>query len=660
MLKTTAEVAKLKQINPNSTDIYKKGPIERYADRPVELEHICLADFVANYSFKTRGKSNDDQDNNNDEDFHVEELNPEGDEEHGTSKALKTYQLKNYSGSVTERKQPKVIRYCRFNIHQDEDNFFREQCLLFLPWTNEEDFEKSNFKSIYYVNNVVIKANYKKYNASDYDIQEILQEIEKQRRLEEQYDGEVFDPDHEEDNNDFVNVYEFDDNVIQPNVAAEINMEDVIVDKTIKFTVPDMLPDEEYYKLCDSLNTEQRDYLMYIINHFKSNSNPIYHFLSGPAGVGKSVLIRAINQAIIRIFRSSAGPSEGNEILLVAYTGMAAHNIGGMTTHSAFSLAANQGNTSLGMKADTANTFASKLWHLKLIIIDEISMLSSELLNQISLHLKQIFKSNEEFGGRSIIAVGDFAQLKPVGGSWVFQSKEFNRENKTSIIVENPQWKLFKLYKLTKIMRQADDQRFAEALSRVATGTNTAEDTEMFNSRCFTEENLPLEGQLATRLMSYNRQVDEYNTQRAMKISPNVSLKLTHRSVDKFIGNVSQRQKNQAIHELKTSKKKDTQNLVSDLELVVGLRYMVSTNIDVSDGLFNGARGVLKFFEIRNKQVECIYIEFQDQKIGTNARSSRKHIMAANNIPSTWTPITKIKKTFNILKGGVVQVMKYR
>ena len=652
MLKTNADLRKLMEIDPNSTDIYKQSPIDRYSNRPDELEDICLADFIAKFNFVSRGRpANDDDDDENLNDIEVEPV------EEDDSRKAKRYELKNNSGFISTRRQPKVIRYCRFNIHQDEHNFFREMCLLFYPWRSElQDIEEADCTKIYQDNEESIMQNYRRYNAVDMDIREVLREIEQDRRNEEELEAADGVDRNPEENTDYDNVYEYDDTIVQADAAFEMGMDAITVDKASKYTVPDMIRDDEFLKLCDSLNDRQRDYLMHLISRIKNDEGPIYDFISGGAGVGKSVLIRAMYQAIVRIYRSEPGPVDTNEVLLIAYTGMAAHNIGGMTAHGAFHLAANRGNTSAGLNPDTCNTISARLRNLKVIIIDEISMLSSELFNQISAHCKQIFNSTQEFGGRSVIVVGDLFQLQPVGGHWIFQAKDAGRQNSTSILTENPQWKPFKLFKLIDVMRQRDDLEFATALSRVANGTNTVEDVNMFNSRCFTEESLPQEAHHFIRLMPYNKQVDAYNLTRARTIALTSPMTITYLAVDKFIGHVSERQKRQATNEIEKLNKKDTQNLITSLELVVGLRYMISTNIDVSDGIFNGASGILRFIEVLHRRVQAVYIEFDDKKIGSIARSRRSGIMMANNLDNSWTPILQTRKTFNVLRNGSIQV----
>ena len=80
---------------------------------------------------------------------------------------------------------------------------------------------------------------------------------------------------------------------------------------------------------------------------------------------------------------------------------MAAFNISGCTLHQAFSLPFNQFNGSMPrLKDGKSNTLSSDYKDIKLIIIDEVSMMSMEQLFQIDDRLKQIFKTNLNFGGK--------------------------------------------------------------------------------------------------------------------------------------------------------------------------------------------------------------------------------------------------------------------
>lgn len=59
MLKSESEIS---QLDPNSEDIAKQGPIDRYANRPDDLEQICLAEFVSDYTYHGKGSRNSDDD----------------------------------------------------------------------------------------------------------------------------------------------------------------------------------------------------------------------------------------------------------------------------------------------------------------------------------------------------------------------------------------------------------------------------------------------------------------------------------------------------------------------------------------------------------------------------------------------------------------------
>ena len=83
-----------------------------------------------------------------------------------------------------------------------------------------------------------------------------------------------------------------------------------------------MLPDEEYLSLLRSLNLRQREFFNHIIHCIKCRDEPVYAFLSGGAGVGKSVVIRALYQSLYRILNLREGDNpDDTRVLLCAYMG---------------------------------------------------------------------------------------------------------------------------------------------------------------------------------------------------------------------------------------------------------------------------------------------------------------------------------------------------
>ena len=87
-----------------------------------------------------------------------------------------------------------------------------------------------------------------------------------------------------------------------------------------------------------------------------------------------------------------------------------------------------------------------------MIVIDEISMVGKRLLNFVDTRLQQLTGTKMDFGGISIIAVGDFYQLKPVLDDWNFHDPD---TEKGPLSLECNLWKEhFLMYELTQVMRQ--------------------------------------------------------------------------------------------------------------------------------------------------------------------------------------------------------------
>ena len=90
--------------------------------------------------------------------------------------------------------------------------------------------------------------------------------------------------------------------------------------------------------------------------------------------------------------------------------GFAASNISGQTICSAFHKKMYQATNLLS--ADELNTFRIRYRHLKVVIIDQISMVGNMTLSFIDTRLQQLTGTKAAFGGLSVIAVGDLYQLK--------------------------------------------------------------------------------------------------------------------------------------------------------------------------------------------------------------------------------------------------------
>lgn len=146
--------------------------------------------------------------------------------------------------------------------------------------------------------------------------------------------------------------------------------------------------------------------------------NPFYIFLSGGAEVGKSHCIHTIYQSAVRTLQKAGQKTDLPAVLLTAPTGKAAVNIGGTTLHNAFHLPVKQKGSQFAYRhpgSSTLNTMRATYCQLKILIIDEVSMVGAQTFSNVNLTLQEIFENEEPFGNISVSVVGDLMQLNPVG-----------------------------------------------------------------------------------------------------------------------------------------------------------------------------------------------------------------------------------------------------
>lgn len=133
-------------------------------------------------------------------------------------------------------------------------------------------------------------------------------------------------------------------------------------------------------------------------------------FFTGPAGTGKSVLMRAIIQEL----KQKLG-RDPERLAITASTGLAACNIGGMTLHSFAGIGLGKEDAQTLVKKIRRNPKAKNRWlRTKTLIIDEISMVDGELFDKLS-QIGRILRNNgRPWGGIQLVITGDFFQLPPV------------------------------------------------------------------------------------------------------------------------------------------------------------------------------------------------------------------------------------------------------
>ena len=171
---------------------------------------------------------------------------------------------------------------------------------------------------------------------------------------------------------------------------------------------------------------------------------------------------------------------------MLAPTGVAAINIGGSVFHSSLDIPKNVCREHIAsLPSERLSTLRYKLLGLKLIIIDEISMVSNRMLKYIHERLKQIFGTPDSlvFAGVSLIAVGDSYQLPPIKATPVFAPFKNDCFN-----ICHPMERVSD--ELDQIMRQQGDNSFTKVLNRIRVGSLDDEEFKILSARVVTKTDI--------------------------------------------------------------------------------------------------------------------------------------------------------------------------
>ena len=228
-------------------------------------------------------------------------------------------------------------------------------------------------------------------------------------------------------------------------------------------------------------------------------------FLTGKAGTGKTTFLRRLKQECPK------------QMAVVAPTGVAAINAEGVTIHSLFQLppqlflptpeARKQLFSEMQMRAQKQRV----LRNLELLVIDEVSMVRSDLLDTIDAVLRHIkHQPNHPFGGVQVLVIGDLFQLSPVAreeewrvlqdyyrGPYFFQAHVFQQLNPVYI-------------ELDHVFRQSNID-FVEILNQVRNNTLTSQSLQMLNARYLPEFKADEQNEYYIVLSTHNRKVDAIN-----------------------------------------------------------------------------------------------------------------------------------------------------
>ncbi len=238
-------------------------------------------------------------------------------------------------------------------------------------------------------------------------------------------------------------------------------------------------------------------------------------FLTGKAGTGKTT------------FLSEFVRKTTKKHIVLAPTGIAAINAGGVTIHSMFGLPPRtflptyeriDGNIALNI-ADLMLHFKYRkeklklLREIELIIIDEVSMLRADVLDMMDHSLRFVRRSDKRFGGVQMLFIGDLYQLPPV----VRDEHVLKRYYNSPFFFESHALKEVPLItiELTTVYRQTDET-FLEILNDIREGVVGDIDFEMLNRRYIPDFEPGDEPYVY--LTSHNRMADEINRKRLAEL----------------------------------------------------------------------------------------------------------------------------------------------
>lgn len=349
-------------------------------------------------------------------------------------------------------------------------------------------------------------------------------------------------------------------------------------------------PKRRKVKPVEQLNPEQERVLVDVVEHRKCV------FVTGAAGTGKSYVIEKLKQTLL---------NRGCRVEVVAPTGLAALNVGGVTAMS-FAKTWPKG------LAQTPRSNPDAWLDLDVLIIDEVSMMSPDLFQYMNRQAQITRKNSKPMGGVCLVLVGDFYQLPPIKESFVFLM---------------PLWKLLvqdNVVELTRVYRQSQGE-FVSLLKRVRKGQQTPEDVKRLQTTATLEtKDSAIQ---PTKLYCRNHDVSHENDRRLAELpGPDV----------KYVAHVTFPKRPKKFDEKKNMEKLWKQMPVKpEMSFRKGAQVMLCRNIAGTD-LVNGSRGVIAEFAEENG---FPVVQFVDCKVMMRPQHWKVELSSAVHAQVTMIPL---------------------
>lgn len=305
-------------------------------------------------------------------------------------------------------------------------------------------------------------------------------------------------------------------------------------------------------------------------------------FLTGAAGTGKSFLLRYCIQELERQHPSG-------HVAVTASTGIAAANVGGQTLHSFAGIGLGYGGVhTLRNKIEKRAEVVQRLQRAKVLVIDEISMISGPLFEKLEQLARLVRCSSAPFGGLPLLLCGDFLQLPPVPDA---------KDEKPTLCFQTEAWKRCGLDQgivlLRESVRQAGDPGFASLLNEVRLGKVSSKTWKQLES-CLMEVKPPPpdDGIVPTKLHCFNKAVDKINNEQLRQLPGKSGV---FKAIDTWLDEdepLDQQQQDTVVDIL-------NKRVPKQLRLKVGAQVILIKN-RTSLGLVNGSRGVVSGFSSKD------------------------------------------------------------
>ena len=532
---------------------------------------------------------------------------------------------------MQRRRSPAALRFHKIKERNDSERYLYNEVMLYYPLNRDISVEEARkmyletFKGKRKVD--LVKAQVMEYLEGVQEARYHLEMIENEPNFTEM--EKTLDAQGVKDNEECGDLEE------EISEYDHLNPDDLLLRKDKppsgglykKIEIPSY---DELRKVTRSLDKHQREVLDIAIkyakdlvkcrNHRNKPPQPPYLMMHGGAGSGKSTVIRVITQWVQKILQQEGQSPDCPNVVVTAFCGTAAANVEGQTLNSSFGFSFDNKHNALGNKSRDMRRAILK--YLKLVIIDEISMVKADMLYQLDLRLQEIAeKMDIPFGGIGVLVFGDLMQLPPVQGRYVFDVPS----NKEFFITHGltPRWEMFQPILLEENHRQGSDRSYADLLNRIRIKQYTNEDIKILRERIRTSSHEDIKN-AGLHITARRDPCDKINQRYIAKLKgDSLKLKAVHHHPINPNYKPSINKKDQTIAET---------GFRDEIILKPGARIIMIHNLDTVDSLTNGQLGTfVDAIKNRNGKIEKLVLKLD--KLGAGKHNQDENPELATKFP---------------------------